>query len=152
MVYAVQTGLLCLKPDAPNRLWLPVGGFSAYSQATAGLTPPNKNSVDMGILTPCISCHSALHSVTFQGQQSCATILCSAPGRKAGTWLGTELPCPGCSALLPSWADEVRGRRGGSPLLITSRGPVFSLVKALLSHFHAAWVMSVFKTSLLSLQ
>lgn len=70
-------------------------------------------------------------------------------GRQA---LGWAQSFPARAAPHCSRPDEVRGRRGGSPLLITSRGPVFSLVKALLSHFHAAWVMSVFKTSLLSLQ
>lgn len=41
------------------------------------------------------------------------------------------------------------GMMGDSPLLIASGGPVSSLVKALLSHFHAEWITAVFKTTLL---
>ena len=71
--------------------------------------------------------------------------------RATASLLGSGVSCFHWAALHIDRPKQMgkEGTVGDSPLLIASRGPVSSLVKALLSHFHAEWVMSVFKTSLL---
>lgn len=113
VVCAEQTGLLCLKPGAPNRLWLPVGGFSAHSQVQLVWHPQNNNDVNTGILTPCISYHSALQSITARASRAVPPSFALLLG--GGEQLaGHRASLPGLlgTAAVPSrWGERQEGRQ-----------------------------------------
>lgn len=141
---------------AADGLWLLVGMFSLHSQAADSPKPPKslwQRHKDGHRWFHSTLCLFARHYLSFQRSHChhCTPVV------RQRLWSCRAIlpvlsfaPCTGllCTAAIPSRLVE-EGMLGDSPLLITSRGPVSNLVKTLLSHFHAEWVMAVFKTSLL---